>query len=229
MRSEIDAIAFDIDGTLYSNWSFYRRLGPFLAQNAVLLSRFGQVRENIRLWQEAHPGEAHDDFFVWQAELLAPAIGTTPDEARLILERKIYEGWKPLFARVRPFPHLGETFSALKEAGLKIGILSDFLPSQKGDLWGLAPLCDVILGSEETGALKPSPVPFMALSKALSVPPARILYVGNSIRSDVRGASAAGMKTACIMHPLPLLFGRTVPGADISFSGYRQLTRNVLT
>ncbi len=229
MRSEIDAIAFDIDGTLYSNWSLYRRLGPFLLRNATLLSRFGHVRENIRLWQQAHPGEAHADFFAWQAELLAPNIGTTPSEARLLLEHKIYTGWKPLFACVRPYPHLLETFSALKNDGLKIGILSDFLPSQKGDLWGLAHLCDVILGSEETGALKPSPVPFMALSKALMVPPSRILYVGNSIRSDVRGASAVGMKTACIMHPLSALLGHSVPGADISFSGYRQLTQNVLT
>jgi len=229
MRSEIDAIAFDIDGTLYPNWSFYRRLGPFLVRNAAFLSRFGQVREDIRRWQETHPGEAHDDFFAWQAGLLAPCIGITPAEARLLIERKIYDGWKPLFARVRPFPHLPETFAALRASGLKIGILSDFLPSQKGDLWGLAPLCDVILGSEETGALKPSPVPFLALATALGVPPARVLYVGNSIRSDVRGASAVGMKTACIMHPLPRLFGRTVPGADISFSGYRQLTRNVLT
>lgn len=229
MRSEIDAIAFDIDGTLYPNWSFYRRLGPFLARHAGFLSSFGRTREDIRLWQEAHPGEAHPDYFAWQAELLAARIGLGAAETRLLLEQRIYVGWKSLFARVRPFPHLPETFAALKADGLKIGILSDFLPSQKGDLWGLAPLCDAILGSEETGALKPSPVPFLALAEALGVPPDRILYVGNSVRSDVRGASAVGMKTACIMHPLTLLLARTASGADISFSGYRQLTRNVLT
>jgi len=228
MRSEIDAIAFDIDGTLYPNLSLYRRLGPFLARHAGFLSRFGRIREDIRLWQEAHPGEAHPDYFAWQAELLGASLGTGAAETRLLLEKRIYDGWKPLFARVKPFPHLPETFAALKGDGLKIGILSDFLPSQKGDLWGLAPLCDVILGSEETGALKPSPVPFLALAKALGVPPGRILYVGNSLRSDVRGASAVGMKTACIMNPLSRLLGRTVPGADISFSGYRQLTRDVL-
>ncbi|HNY22331.1 MAG TPA: HAD family hydrolase, partial [Treponemataceae bacterium] len=88
--------------------------------------------------------------------------------------------------------------------------------------------CDAVIGSEETGALKPSPVPFLALANALGIPPSRILYVGNSPSSDVAGAKAVGMKTACIVGPVSALFGRTVPGADISFSSYRQLTQIVL-
>ena len=44
----------------------------------------------------------------------------------------------------------------MKSAGLKIGILSDFPPSQKSDIWGIKELCDVCIGSEESGALKPS-------------------------------------------------------------------------
>lgn len=226
MRPEIDAIAFDIDGTLYPNRAFYRFLGPFLLKNARFLSDFGKVRETIRIWQEKHPGEKHADFFSWQSELMAGYLHCTPEEARRILEEKIYEGWKPLFEKVKPFPYLVESFTAFKNAGLKIGVLSDFLPAQKGDIWGLAPLCDVILGSEETGALKPSPVPFAALSKALGVIPSRILYVGNSLRSDVRGAHEAGMKTAVIKHFFSFCPGKCE--ADISFFGYRQLTRNVL-
>lgn len=228
MKPEIDAIAFDIDGTLYHNWAFYRLLGPFLIRNAAFLAEFGKVREVIRVWQEENPGVAHEDFFGWQASLMAARIGTDEDTARRLLDEKIYTGWKPLFERVRPYPHLEESFAAFRSAGLKIGILSDFLPSQKGDIWGLEALCDVVLGSEETGALKPSPVPFRALSASLSVPADRILYVGNSVRSDVRGAHSAGMKTACIISPVALALGRTVSGADISFSSYRQLTRIVL-
>lgn len=228
MRSDIDAIAFDIDGTLYPNWAFYRRLGPFLLKNAAFLAKFGETRREIRRLQEASPGIVHHDFFGWQASIMAPLIGLPAEETRARIDERIYSGWKPLFARVRPFPHLHESFRALRDSGLKIGILSDFLPEQKGDIWGLAPLCDVILGSENAGALKPSSVPFLALSRALGVEPNRILYVGNSVRSDVQGASAAGMKTACIMNPLAYRLGRRVPGADISFCDYRQLTRNVL-
>lgn len=229
MRSEIDAIAFDIDGTLYSDWAFYRLLGPFLLKHAGFLINFGNVRKTMRLWQSAHPDERHEDLFAWQASLMAPFLDCTPEEARVLIDQRIYDGWKPLFLNVTPFPYLKESFTTFRDSGLKIGLLSDFRPSQKNDIWGLAPLCDVILGSEETGALKPSSVPFISLSKALNVPCSRILYVGNSVKSDVEGASAAGMKTACIMNPLLRFFGQKIPGADISFSNYRQLTRNVLT
>lgn len=228
MRSEIDAVAFDIDGTLYSNWSFYRHLFPFIIQNSRFLIKFGHVRKAIRRWQNAHPGEAHENFLDWQALLLSEYLECDAKDARLALDEKIYVGWKPLFAKIAPFPYVREAFLAIKESGLKIALLSDFLPSQKGDLWGLAPLCDVILGSEETGALKPSPVPFSALSEALAIPFSRIVYVGNSMASDIRGAAAVGMKTAHIVHPLMLPFSQRLRAADISFSDYRQLTANVL-
>lgn len=233
MKLDIDAIAFDIDGTLYPNWAFWRLLGPFLLRNARMLAEFGKVREDIRDWQEAHPGEVHpdeasDDFFSWQAALLAPKIGMTPDEARKAIDEKIYRGWVPLFEKVKPYPYLHESFESFRAAGLKIGLMSDFLPSQKGDVWGLAPRCDVVLGSEETGALKPSPIPFHALASALGVPESRILYVGNSLRSDVRGARAVGMKTACIVGPLAGRFSRKAREADIFFSSYRQLAGFVL-
>lgn len=228
MNFDIDAIAFDIDGTLYPDAAFWRLLGPFLLRSGRMLAEFGKVREEIRAWQDAHPGEASNDFFGWQASLLAPKIGLSAEQTRSLVDEKIYRGWIPLFAKVKPYSHLHESFAAFRAAGLKIGLLSDFLPSQKGDVWGLAPLCDAVIGAEETGALKPSPVPFRALASALGVPASRILYVGNSLRSDVRGARAAGMKTACIVGPLFGRFSRKAREADISFTSYRQLTGFVL-
>ena len=230
MRSEIDAIAFDIDGTLYSDFQLRRRLLPFLfkKRNIHFLIQFGRVRRLIRVWQEENPGKKHDDFFTWQASLMAPFLSLSTEEARSSIDEKIYEGWKPIFADITPFSYTREAFDAFRSSGLKLGLLSDFLPEQKDDVWGLAPLCDVVMGSENTGALKPSPVPFLALAAALDTKPERILYVGNSVRSDVQGAANAGMKTACITNPLSLALGRKVPGADISFSSYRQLTGIVL-
>lgn len=228
MIRDIDAIAFDIDGTLYPDPALWRRLGPFLRKNARFLAAFGRVRKDVREWQSSHPGAVHEDFPGWQAELLAARTGMPVAAARERLDAAIYEGWKPLFARIKPFPGVTDAVAAFKAAGFKIGILSDFPPSQKGDLWGLLPLCDAVLGSEATGALKPSPVPFLALSSALGVPPERILYVGNSLHSDVEGAAAVGMKSACIVNPVAYLLGRRVGGADISFMSYRQLKGFVL-
>ncbi len=228
MRDSIDAIAFDIDGTLYPDTAFTVRLLPFLLTNLRFMITFGQVRSDIRVLQEKGEGFPHPDFFGLQASLFARRSGLTEGEARSLIDRKIYQGWRPLFEQIKPFPHLPEAFHAFHAAGLKIGIMSDFLPDQKGDIWGLRALSDAVLGSEETGALKPSPVPFLVLAEALGVKPERVLYVGNSLRSDVQGARAAGMKTACIRGPLSTALRGPVREADISFSAYRQLVRNVL-
>ncbi|HPO01895.1 MAG TPA: HAD family hydrolase [Treponemataceae bacterium] len=228
MRSRIDAVAFDIDGTLYPDPSLFVRLIPFVLRRGLWLAQFGRVRAEMRIWQEEHPGQTRSDFFEWQAGLLAKRTGRTPEEERERLDSLVYRGWQPVFSRVPLFPHVRECFLALKKDGLKLGLLSDFLPEQKGDVWGLAPLCEAVLGSENSGALKPSAAPFADLSKALGVPANRILYVGNSVRSDVRGASNAGMLTACIVSPLAWLLGKRIPEADISFYSYRQLERFVL-
>jgi putative hydrolase of the HAD superfamily len=228
MIADIDAIAFDIDGTLYRNASLYRRLGPFLARHAGLLITFGKVRDEIRAARRENPDAPRGDFFAVQAEMLGKRIGMGAEETRELVDELIYEGWKPLFKRVKPHSRAREAVLAFRNAGFKLGLLSDFLPSQKGDVWGIAPLCDVVLGAEETGALKPSPIPFLALASALGVEPRRVLYVGNSLASDIRGARGAGMKTALIASPLAVRFGKAAREADISFSSYRQLMRIVL-
>ena len=123
--------------------------------------------------------------------------------------------------KIAPYPFAKETIEAFHAAGLKIGLLSDFPPEQKGDVWGIAPYCAVILGSEKLGALKPSPVVFEALRDALGVEAGEILYVGNSLRSDIIGAHNAGMKTAWLSK-------KSAPEADFCFTSYRQLKNYVL-
>ena len=106
--------------------------------------------------------------------------------------------------------------------------MSDFPPEQKKDIWGTAPLCDVIMGSEKTGALKPSIYTFGSLIDEFGLPAENILYVGNSIRSDVKGAKAAGMQTAYIAPRWRLLLKILPREADFSFINYRKLQKYVL-
>jgi putative hydrolase of the HAD superfamily len=63
----------------------------------------------------------------------------------------------------------------------------------------------------------------MELAASLSLPPEKILYVGNSRTLDVAGACRAGMKTAWIKPPLFPGKGRKKPIPDFAFSDYRQL------
>ena len=96
---------------------------------------------------------------------------------------------------------------------------------------GLGGFFDVILSTEETGALKPSGIPFAVLVKALDLDPKEILYVGNSLRYDVEGAKSAGIKAALIRR---CLFStghvprKSSVKADFVFRDYRQLREYVL-
>ena len=108
--------------------------------------------------------------------------------------------------------------------GYKIGLLSDFPPEQKGAIWGVKDMCDVVLGSEEAGALKPDSTPFLRLAKEFNLPPEQILYVGNNHKYDIQGAHNIGMKTAWLILPHEGLFGKKSKIADFTFWHYDQIS-----
>lgn len=222
MRQELDAVAFDLDGTLYPNYRFYLRLLPFIIREHKLLRAMGSARDTLRA--ASHEGRFYDI----QARIMADILKDNPEKIYTKTEQLIYRGWEPLFKKVKLFSYVHETLTAFKADGLKLGLLSDFPPLKKLEYLGIADYWDAVLCSEETGRLKPDPTPFRALSEALQVPPERILYVGNSVEYDIRGAKNAGFKAALVQNPLAL-FTRKVPEADFIFKDYRQLRRYVLS
>ncbi len=219
---KIKAIAFDIDGTLYSNARLYAHIAPFFLRHIFFFAKYNKVRKIL------HRTGPLPDFFEYQARLLAEGTWLSPSEARSKIDEIVYHGLTPYFEKLKCYPNVYESFLAFKKAGLKLAILSDFPPRQKGDIWGTLPLCDVVMGSEECGALKPSVFTFGILADKLGVPAESILYVGNSVRSDVLGASNAGMKTAYILPLWRKILHLPLKEADICFSNYRQLQKIVL-
>ncbi len=218
MLQNIKAVAFDIDGTLYPSFSLYWRLIPYVIKHMRFYLHFSRVRKIL------HHTAPLPDFYEYQARLLAEELGCGIADAKALIKQIVYDGLKPFFERIHSFKYVFETFKALKEAGYKIALLSDFPPEQKGNVWGVLPYCDAVLGSEEIGALKPSKYPFGIMAIALDVKPEEILYVGNSVHFDVRGAKLAGMKSAIIASPLKKILKKSVREADIVFSSYRKFT-----
>lgn len=227
MGIELQAVAFDIDGTIYPEWKFHLLLLPFILRNLHFMKAFGKVRKEIRQNQKNN-GTILPDFFDRQAEMLASYLNKDKVIVKKELQDKIYNGWQHFFSKVGPYKHVVEVVSQLKERGFKIALLSDFLIQQKRDVWGILPFCDVAFSSEETGALKPSAHPFLALAKALDIQPEKILYIGNNIEYDVKGASAVGMKTAIIEKGIFPFLKRHENPADIVFSDYRQLLNKII-
>ncbi len=229
MYGGIKAIAFDIDGTLYPSWRLYVSIAGYFLSNLRFFLKYNKVRRVL------HKTAPLPDFFEYQARLWVEemkhekTLGVGDVEyAKVRINEVVYEGLKPYFSKIKTFPDVYQSFVAFKSSGLKVGILSDFPPEQKGRLWGLRSLCDVCIGSEESGALKPSIYPFGILAKKLGVAPGEILYVGNSVKYDVLGAKRFGMKTAYIMTGFRRLFNIKCREADISFKSYRQLKNIVL-
>ena len=96
---------------------------------------------------------------------------------------------------------------------------------QKGELWGIKPYCDVILGTEEVGLLKPAPHSFLLLAEKLGVKPEEILYVGNSQKYDIDGSVSAGFKSAWFVNPVLGRLGVKSEKADITFWSYEKLNK----
>ena len=234
----IKAVAFDLDGTLYPNYRLYCRLLPRFFIHPFFYRAFMAARHELHSgsadpqgFTKSTPSGGALSFYEKQALLMARFLGKDPEKTRIKMDRLIYRGWERVFSRIRLFPRVKETLSAFRTAGLKLGMLSDFPPVQKVSLLGLDGCFDVILAAEETGALKPSGIPFAILARELAFDPGEILYVGNSPRFDTEGAKTAGMKAALIRRGL-FSTGRVkkndTGGADFVFRDYRQLQEYVL-
>ncbi|MCL2374112.1 MAG: HAD family hydrolase [Treponema sp.] len=218
---KFSAVAFDLDGTLYPDFRLFCRLIPFSLRNHRLLGAMGKVRAYLR-----KSGAYEGDFYDLQARLMGEILNEAPDKIREKTDRLVYRGWEPLFRNIRLFPHARETLDAFRSAGIPMGLLSDFPPAKKLEYMNLAEYWDVALCSEAAGRLKPDPASFLDLAEKMGKNPQDMLYVGNKLGYDVKGAHAAGMKAALI---LPAWKKRPAsPTPFFVFSDYRQLRDYVL-
>jgi putative hydrolase of the HAD superfamily len=98
------------------------------------------------------------------------------------------------------FPETYDVLKQLKGLGLKLGIISNFDSRIYSvlDTLGIRHFFDVVTISSETGYSKPDPEIFLAAARALGVPLASILVVGDSPQDDVEGARRAGLSAVLL-------------------------------
>ena len=190
LKGRIKAVAFDVDGTLYSNTRMYLRSITWGLRNWRLVKAFRTVRLQIR---DIRPVA---DFYALQAELTGKVLGVSTSQAAQMIEHRVYQDWELSLAGIRLESGLKAALHAFRDRGLGLGVLSDFPVSRKLDLLGLEGIFEYRLSAEDTGYLKPNPEGFLRLAGGLGLDPAEILYVGNSYSYDILGAHAVGMMTA---------------------------------
>lgn len=97
-----------------------------------------------------------------------------------------------------PFDGVADILSRLRES-FKLGLITnayDGLEQRRRiEASGLQNYFDEILISGDVGVYKPDPNIFHILLNRIGVVPEKALYIGDSIKHDVAGANAAGMKS----------------------------------
>lgn len=211
----LKAVGFDIDGTLYPERQAQRRSVFFLLSHLGVVYAFSRTRRIMR----AEGRDSETD----ELRIFAQKLRCDIDEAKSIRDNIVYKEWEGCFRRVPIYPGVREALLRLKDAGLKLAVLSDFPVGRKLEYFGLADIFDAALGFPESGRLKPHSKPFLKMAKRLCADPADIIYIGNKLAYDVRGAENSGMRGALIGTS-----GRGIPADVTVYPDYRQMADRIL-
>jgi putative hydrolase of the HAD superfamily len=194
-REAVDAVIFDAGGVL---------LLPDADHGSGALTAAGcpSRRED---WHRAHYAtnlllDEMDEIDWAQARrAIADMLGVRPDQRQAadpVIEL-VLEGmpWAPVAGAA-------EALLALADGGYTLGIVSNAtgVVAQELERYGICSVLTagmarvgVVIDSHIVGVEKPDPRIFGFALDALQVDPARCLYIGDTIRFDVRGARAAGL------------------------------------
>ena len=102
-------------------------------------------------------------------------------------------------AELEVAPGLDSCLRALRDAGIRLGIVCDVgltsSPTLRGRLerLGVLDAFDAWSFSDETGVFKPAPEAFRAALDPLGVDPRDAAHIGDNERTDIAGAKALGM------------------------------------
>ncbi len=222
---DIDVIFFDVDGTLFD-----QRLAHILA-----------IKELSRVYEPFHDFDVQELVSAFnEADVEAFRAfkdGVSLDKLRLERSENILRRLKMDTGHTRElttvfyetYPRMDAGFRSadrvIKEAreNHKIGIISNGsgdVQLMKLKTLKLEDQFEVMVFSEDIGYRKPDERIFLHAADMIQTDPKRCLYVGDSYRADILGASNVGMATRWINHNDDVPEG---PGPDIEIREISQL------
>ncbi len=214
----IRAVVFDLDDTLFDDRSCTMR---GLAGLAGAHPTFGQLERSQQLeGYRTALRELEPDFLAGRLSLtqyrhrrFEQMLGLVAGggEAAFLTYREAYQQAR------QALPGAVEALTALRAAGLAVGVLTNFSrPEQiaKLEVCGLLPLVDALVTLSDAPP-KPDPASYRAICAALGTPPSETLMVGDSWMNDVAGAVAAGLQ-AVWYNPEGLAAPANIPHTTIA-------------
>jgi len=189
----VHLVAFDLDGTLYSQYRLRVRMARDVLLHAastcsleamMVVGAYRRIREQM--------GEQEvPDFESALVAATASATGRSSHEVRVIVHEWIERRPLSYLAACR-YPGLVELFAGLRSKGKVIGVLSDYPASAKLSALGLRADHVVCAGDAGVGLLKPNPRGLQAMIEAVGTNPCQTVLIGDRVDRDGAAARRIG-------------------------------------
>ncbi|MGO4526963.1 haloacid dehalogenase type II [Microvirga sp. 2MCAF35] len=182
------AVIFDAYGTLFDVHSAVARHMAEIGPDAARFSEVWRAKQLEYSWVLSLAGR-YETFWALTEKALDYAFARFPEVDRSI-RPCLLEAYRNLDA----YPEVQETLRALREQGLKTGILSNGDPDMLNaavESAGLSDHLDTILSVDAAQMFKTSPRTYQLVIQALPVTADEVLFVSSN-RWDIAGAAAFG-------------------------------------
>jgi FMN phosphatase YigB (HAD superfamily) len=191
---DIRLVAFDVDGTLYSQRPLRLRMARDMVLYSVTkrdLTAIGVVSTYRRIRERLGAEEVVDFDRVLIAET-AKAMSMSPERVQTIVSEWIET--RPLrYLRSCLFSGVSQLFAGLKRSGRKIGIFSDYAATEKLVAMGLE--ADHVVAACDVGLLKPHPIGLQSLMATAGATAGDTLFIGDRADRDGIAGQRAGVRT----------------------------------
>ena len=201
------AVLFDLDGTLYTMRALKIRLTVELWRDLGILRQLGPCRRQLR-GQSFASGERY-------YEALFGELGRRSRRGEQAAGRWYRDRFIPCFIRQlsrHAVPRLGLSalLGRLRGQGTGLAVISDYgWVAERLRALGISPeLFDLLLSTEELGALKPSPAAIQLVRQRWGLKREDVLLVGDRQDRDGESAKAAGVEYLQVRTGLTTWTGR---------------------
>ena len=218
---DIEAVVFDVDGTLYNQPLLRRKMALDLVRGCLFSPRGWLELRIIREFRRTRArlaGQEVNGLARAQYVICAELLGVDPETVEKTIEKWMYQAPLRHLMRSR-FKGVREFFELLRQNKIKIGVFSDYPAREKLAALDLHPDAALSAVDPMVDRLKPDPKGLLMIADQLGVPTSKCIYIGD--RDDLDGVAAqkAGMR--------PLILSGASP--EQSFNNYGQLIESLKT
>jgi HAD superfamily hydrolase (TIGR01549 family) len=194
------AVVFDVDFTIAKPGpdlgpEGYRRLGE---RYGLVLdpARYEEARRHALVDLKRHPELDHDEeIWVLFTQRIIEGMGGAGDTYGAAVEM---EGAWALAHHFELYEDALPTLDALREQGLKLGLLSNTARDMEEFVAHHGLTVDAVLSSRTHGKTKPHETIFRRMLALLGVAAGEAMMVGDTVDDDVEGALAVGMQAVLV-------------------------------